>query len=187
MSAGEKDVHHARICTASEETLYSRRHDFSFGLAWFIRRDQCPEAVQDDIHGVVHFDQFLFALYRAYHVECRVKGNQFEGSFSQLAVITNRHHEIHAVNSDTFPLLFGGPLGEPVTRNIRPNLIFDPGLGFIAYPASLSWKYERWFAFQGNQNVNVSMYDFKPGNIKNCTFETGVLVAANDESVQVFT
>src|SRR5258708_210626 len=187
VSAGEKDVHHARTCAASEETFHSRRHDFSLGLAWFIRRHQGPEAVQDDLHGVAHFDQFLFALYGAYHVECRVEGNQFEGSFSQLAVITNGHHKIHAVDSEAFPLFFGASFGEPVTGHIRPNLIFDPGLGFIAYPTRFPRKYERRFAIQGNQNVNVSMYDFKPGNIENCTFEAGVLVAANDESVQVFT
>src|SRR5260370_18440542 len=31
------------------------------------------------------------------------------------------------------------------------------------------------------------MYDFKRGNIENCAFEAGVLGAANDESVHVFT
>jgi hypothetical protein len=74
-----------------------------------------------------------------------------------------------------------------VTGHIRPNLIFNPGFGFIAYPTRFPRKYERWFTFQRNYDVYVPMNDFKPGNIEDRAFETGVLVAANDESVQVFT
>src|SRR5258708_9666569 len=49
--AREQNVHHARPGAASEETLDRRRHDFGFGLAWFIAGNQRPEAVDDDVHG----------------------------------------------------------------------------------------------------------------------------------------
>ncbi len=54
------------------------RHDFGFGLARLVAGDQRPETVDDDIHGIAHFDEFFFALHGARHVELAIEGHEFK-------------------------------------------------------------------------------------------------------------
>src|SRR5271166_981028 len=185
MFAGEKNVHHARAGAASKETLDRRRHDFSLGLARPVRGNQRPEAVDDDIHGIAHFDKFFFALNGAGHVEFLIKGHQFEWTLRQFAIVANRHDEVHAERTDAFPLALGGTFAQPLAGNVGPNLIFHPRFFLVADPSSFAGKDKRGFAFERDDDVDVTMNDLESGGVEDGALESSILIPADHEGVQL--
>ena len=101
----------------------------------------------------------------------------------QLAVVAHGHDEVHAVDANAFPFALLGTFADPTPWNIRPDLVFNPGLRLVANPARLAREYQRGFVFQREQHVNISMHDLEPRRIEHGAFKTGVLIAANDERV----
>ena len=138
VSTGEQNVHHARSGATSKESFYRGRHNLGFGLARLIRSDQSPKTVQNDVHGVTNFGKLFFALDRARHIELEIKGDEFERTIAQLAVIANCHDEVHSIYANAFPATFTATLANPLAGDIWPYLIFDPRLRLIADPASLA-------------------------------------------------
>jgi len=128
--------------------LHRGRHDFGFSLARLVGRDECPEPVNDDVHGVAHFGELFVALDRACHIELAIKGNQRKRTPCQLHIVAYGHDEIHAVHSDSFPSTFLPSFAKPASWNIRPDMVFDPGLGLVADPTRLPRKYKRRLARQ---------------------------------------
>src|SRR5262249_26363417 len=73
---------------------------------------------------------------------------------------------------------------QPLARNVGPDLVFDPGLGFVADPARLAREDKRGFAVEREKNIDVAVHDLEARHIKDRAFESGVLVTADDQSVQ---
>ena len=80
----EQDIHHARTSAAGKKSFHRGSHDFGFGFARLVSRDQRPETVHNDVHGVANFGQFFFALDRAGHVKLIVERHQFEAEHSRV-------------------------------------------------------------------------------------------------------
>ena len=165
--AGEHDVHHARTGAAREESLDGGRHDFGFGLARLVGRDQRPEAVDDDVHRVAHFDEFFFALDGARHVELEIEGNQFERTLCQFAIIAHGHDEIHAVDADALPSAFAARAREihwPGTSG--QTWSFTQGLFLSPIQRASRGKTKRGSPVERDQDVNVAMHDLEAGDVE---------------------
>ena len=147
--------------------------------------NQRPEAIDDDVHGVANFDEFFFALHGARHVELLVEGDEFERTMREFAVIAHGHDEIHAEDADALPFALDGAIAQPLAGNVGPDLIFHPRLFLVADPAGFAGKNERRLAFERDDDVNVAMNDFESGGVEDRAFESGVLVAADDERVEI--
>ena len=76
-------------------------------------------------------------------------------------------------------------VAQPLAGNVGPDLIFHPRLSFVADPASFAREDQRGFAFERDDDVNVTMNDFESGGVEDRALESGVLVAADDERVEV--
>src|SRR3989441_4021314 len=161
LGAGEKNVHHAWTGATGKEALYGGRHDFGFGFARLVSGDQSPEAVENDVHRVAHFSKFFFTFYSARHVELKIERDEFKLSVAKLAIITNRHDEVHSIDTNSFPATLAATLADPLTGDIRPDLIFDPGLGFIANPAGFAREDQSRFALERKQDVHVPMHNLE--------------------------
>src|SRR5260221_10239077 len=146
--AREQNVHHARAGAAREETLDSGRHDFSFGLARLVAGDQRPEAINDDVHGIADFDEFLFTLHGARHVEFLMEGHKVERALREFTVVADGHNEVHPKSADALPLALDSAVAQPLTGNVGPDLIFHPWLLLVTDPASFARKDERRFVFE---------------------------------------
>src|SRR5579864_9507021 len=140
IAAGKQNVHHARTGAAGKESLDSRRHDFCFGLARLVGRDQSPESVHDDIHRVTHFGEFFFALDRARHIELVIERHHFKWPVCKFAVVAHSHDEIHAINADTLPSAFPRAVSDPLPGNIGPDMIFYPRLDLVPNPTGFPRK-----------------------------------------------
>src|SRR6266852_6395879 len=180
----EQNVHHPRPGAAREETLDRGCHDFSFGLAGLVSRNQRPETIDDDVHGIAHFDEFFFALHGARHVEFLIKGHEFERTLREFTVVADSHDEVHPKRADALPFALDGAVSQPPAGDVGPDLIFHPGLLLVTDPASFARKDKRRFVFEWDDNVHVTMNDFESGCVEDRALEPGILTAADDESVQ---
>src|SRR5580704_18026429 len=187
MRARKKNVHHAWTRAAGKKTFHSRRHNFRFGLARLVGRYQSPESVHDDVHRVAHLDEFFFTLDCARHVELEIERNHLEWTVCQFAVIAHGHDEIHAINADSLPSEFPYPLRDPLAGNIGPHMLFHPRFDFVADPTGLPRKHQGGFAFERQHCVDVAINNFKTGDVQDSTFETRILIAADDERVETGT
>src|SRR5208282_405176 len=173
-----------RARAAGEKTLDRWRHNFRFGLAGFVRGNQRPEAIDDDIHGVTHFDQFFFTFHGARHVEFMVKGHEIEYTLREFAIVANRHDEVQPKRADALPFALDGALAQPLAGNLRPDLIFHPGLVLVADPARFARKNQRGLIFERDDDVYITVDDFESGHIKDRALKPRILIAADDERVQ---
>jgi hypothetical protein len=185
MGAGEQDVHHARAGAAGKETLDRRRHDLRLGASRAVRLDQRPETVLDDVHGFAHLDKLFFTLHRSRHIEMEIEGQPFAASLHHLAVVADRQHVVQAIDADALPLLLVGFLAHPAAGQVRPDLVAHPGLLLVADPAGLARENKRRFAFQGEYDIHVAVHDLEAGHVENRAFETGVLITAHDQGIQL--
>ncbi len=183
--AGEHDVHHARTGAAREENLDGRRHDLGFGLAGREALEQRPEAFVDDVHRVANLDQFFFALDRARHVEVEIEGNEFERALLQFAIIAHGHDVVEAVDGDALPACVLGALAQPAAGNVGPDFFLHERLLLVADPAGFLREDQRRLALQRDQDVDVAMNDLEARGVEDRAFESGVLIAANDERVDI--
>src|SRR5215831_1593155 len=183
--AGEQNVHHARAGAASEESLNGRRHDLGLGFAGFVGGDESPEAIDDDAHCIANLRQFFFALDSTRHVKFAVETDEFKSGLGKLAIVAHGHHEIETVRADAFPLVVGDAIAQPLAGDFRPDLILHPWLLLVADPAGFAGKDEGGLAIERDENVDVTMGDFESGGIKDSAFESRILIAAYDESVEV--
>ena len=55
----------------------------------------------------------------------------------------------------------------------------------VADPTCLARKKERWLTGERQQDVNVAVNDFETRDVANRAFETRVLIAANNERIDV--
>ena len=161
LGAGEKNVHHAWTGATGKEALHGGRHDFGFGFARLVSGDQSPEAVENDVHCIAHFGEFFLAFYCARHIKLKIERDEFKLSVAKLAIITNRHDEVHSIDTNSFPATLAATLADPLTGDIRPDLIFDPGLGFIANPARFAREDQSRFACERKQDVHVPMHNLE--------------------------
>src|SRR5205823_2162115 len=105
LGAGEKNVHHAWTGATGKEALHGGRHDFGFGFARLVSGDQSPEAVENDVHCIAHFGEFFLAFYCARHIKLKIERDEFKLSVAKLAIITNRHDEVHSIDTNSHPVL----------------------------------------------------------------------------------
>src|SRR5205807_4850185 len=179
----EYDVHHVRPGSAGKESFDRGRHDFCFRFAGLVRVHQSPKTFDDDVHCVADFDKFFFALNRSRHVELKVEWHKFHRRLGQFTVVANRHDEIHAVYTDSFPARLLGAVAYPSAWDFWPDLIFDPGLGFVADPAGFTRKDQRGLARQRQKNIHIAVHNLEPGRIEDRALKAGVLIAADDQGV----
>src|SRR5262249_25305060 len=184
MRAGKQNVHHAGTGAAGKKSFYGGSHDLGFCFPRLVCLHQGPETVDDDVHRVAYFRQFLLALDGARHIELKVELHQLKPALRQLAVIADRHDEIHAVNADPLPAALPGTIGNPLAGNFGPDVVLDPGFDLVADPAGFPGEDQGRFAFERQYNVNVTVNDFETGDIEHGPFEARVLVAADDQRVE---
>src|SRR2546430_16979590 len=84
--AGEQDIHHSRPSAARKKSFHRWRHDFCLGLTRLVSFHQRPKTIEDDVHSIADFGEFLSALHRARHVELKIKWHEFERGLLKLAV-----------------------------------------------------------------------------------------------------
>ena len=75
---GEQDIHHSRPSAARKKSFHRGRHDFGLGLTRLVSFHQRPKTIEDDVHSIADFGQFLGALHRACHIELKIKRHKFE-------------------------------------------------------------------------------------------------------------
>ena len=102
----------------------------------------------------------------------------------RFTVVADGHNEVHPKSADALPFALDGAVAQPLAGNVGPDLIFHPWLLLVPDPASFARKDERRFVFERDDDVNVTMNDFESGGVENSTLESGILIAADDESVQ---
>src|SRR5207245_5828333 len=117
--------------------------------------------VENDFHCFVLSGDFFLAFYCARHIELKIERNQLEWTMTKLAIVSNRHDEVHSVDTNSPPATLAATLADPLAGNIRPDLIFDPGLGFIANPARFAREDQSRFACERKQDVHVPMHNLE--------------------------
>ena len=184
MRAGEDNVHHAGAGAAGEINFHRRRHDLGFGLAGRIVIDQCAEAFHHDIHAFADLCQLFGALDGARHIEFEIERDEFQRRRGQLAVIAHRHDEIHPVNADALPASIERALAQPLAWHFGPDVVADPGLGFVADPTRFGGKDDRQVALERQQDIGVAMDDQEAREVGDRALEARVLAAADERGVE---
>ena len=147
--------------------------------------EQRPEAFVDDVHRVADFGEFFFALDGARHVEVEVEGHEFEGALLQLAIVAHRHDVVEAVDRDALPAFVLRALAQPAAGNLGPDFFLHERLLLVADPAGLLREDQHRIALQRDEHVDVAMHDLEARGVEDSAFEAGILIAADDERVDV--
>jgi hypothetical protein len=71
-----------------------------------------------------------------------------------------------------------------VSGKIGPDLIADPGLGFVTDPARFARENKSGLAYERKKHVHVAMNNFEAGHVEGGAFKTGILIAANDKRIK---
>ncbi|PYR87231.1 MAG: hypothetical protein DMG18_00340 [Acidobacteria bacterium] len=184
--ARQHDIHHAQSRSSGEETLHGRRHDFGFGLSGFVAFEHCPEALFDDGHAVAEARQLFLRFHGSCHIELDIEPHQLiRLSGRKCLIIAHGHDEFHSIHADAFPSLGFRAFPQPLSGNVRPNLLLHLRFCLVSDPSRLARKNENRFAVEGNQDVSIAVHDLKIGNVANRAFETGVLASANDQRINI--
>src|SRR5262249_7174137 len=76
-------------------------------------------------------------------------------------------------------------IAQPFAGDVGPDLIVHPGLFLVADPAGFAREHKCGLAVHRNQHVYITVNDFETGGVEDCAFESSVLVAADNEGVEV--
>src|SRR5215467_896269 len=89
------------------------------------------------------------------------------------------------MHTDAFPTTFLGPLAQPLAGNVRPDLILDPWLRFVADPSRFPGKYQSRLAFEWKEHVHIAVHDLETRHVQHRAFKPGILVAAHEQRVEM--
>jgi len=76
-------------------------------------------------------------------------------------------------------------LTQPLSGNIGPHLVSNPGLLLVSDPACFAWEYERWLSLKRNEHISIAVYYLKSGYVPDSTFEPSILVSADQDCIDV--
>ncbi len=144
------------------------------------------EAVKDDIHAIAEAFELFLTLHGAGHIEMEIERHQLERVVLQFAIIANGHDEIQAIDGHAFPAALFDFLTQPFARNLSPDFLANEGCLFVANPTRFTRENENRITGERDQHVDVTMDNLEVGNVAYRAFETGVLISADNQSVDLF-
>ena len=115
----------------------------------------------------------------------KIERDQLERLALEFAVIANSHNEIQAVDRDAFPFAFLRFFAEPLARNFRPDFFANERSFLITNPAGFARKNENGIAGERDKHVDVTVNNFETGGVPHGAFESGILIAANDQGIDL--
>jgi hypothetical protein len=133
-----------------------------------------------DADRVAHRLDFLVALDGARKVELDVERDDLDAALERRKV-ADCHHVVEPVHADA---LAAQPLGEPLARPLREDLVVDPRCPVLADVARLCREHDRGLPVPGQQHVGVAMDDPEARQVRHRALEPRVLGAAHDDGVE---
>ena len=103
----------------------------------------------------------------------------------QFAIVAHRHDVVESVHGDALPAFIVGALAQPAAGNLGPDFFLHERLLLVADPARLLREDQRRIALQRDENIHVAMNDLEARGVEDSAFEAGILVAADDERVDI--
>jgi len=144
------------------------------------------ETIEDNVHAVAEAFEFFLAFHGAGHIEMKIERHQFERVPLQFAIIADSHDEIQAVDAYAFPMTLFDFVAQPFARNLRPHFFANEGGLLVANPTRFARENENGVAGKRNQDVHIAMNDFETGRVAHGAFESGILIAAHDQGIDLF-
>src|SRR5258708_9409370 len=90
------------------------------------------------------------------------------------------------VDGDAFAMTLFDFGVEPFAWDLRPDFFTNEGSLFVADPTCLSRENENGIAGDRDQHVDVAMDNLEVGYVANGAFESGILIPAHDQGVDLF-
>src|SRR5581483_4108839 len=103
-----------------------------------------------------------------------------DGDVGDRPVVAHGHDVVDAVHADPPEL----PVGDPLARVLREDLVLDPGLRVVADPARLLREDDRRLALERQDDVGVAVQDPEAGEVADGSLEARVLRAGDDDGVE---